>query len=344
MAGKRPARRVTSTDVARETGLSRATVSFVLNDTPNQSIPQATRERVLQAAARLGYTPYAPARTLRSGRSDVVVLVLPGWPQGPAMTEFVDRAAGVLTGAGLTLVTHVHSGDPGMLANLWAALTPAAVFGMRPFTSEEAEGMRRAGVTAVLPPPQSPPGHDLGSSLWVRGIGRVQAEHLIAKGHTRLAYALPDDPRLTDLGRGRAEGAARACADARLSPPVVSAVPADTSAAAEVLTAWRALPAPPTAVCAFNDEVALALLSGMRTLGLDAPADLAVVGADDILAARFAVPSLTTVAIDSGDLGARIAHALLRILDGDPADPAAFPGVGPIPLPESVHVIERDSA
>ena len=81
MAGQR----ITSTEVARHCGLSRATVSYVLNGTPNQSIPEATRRRVLDAAEQLGYTPYAPARALRSGRSDVVLFLMPEWPIGPVL-------------------------------------------------------------------------------------------------------------------------------------------------------------------------------------------------------------------------------------------------------------------
>ncbi|MEV4580471.1 LacI family DNA-binding transcriptional regulator [Nonomuraea jabiensis] len=329
---KKTTRRVTSVDVAREAGLSRATVSFVLNNTPNQSIPQATRERVLEVAARLGYTPYAPARTLRSGRSDVAVFVLPDWPQGHTMADLIDRAAQVLGEAGLTLVTHVHAGEDDGLARLWSALTPAAVFGMRPFTPQERESMRRAGISAVLPPSQ-PSDHDLSTSFWIRGIGRLQAEYLIGKGHTRLACALPDDPRLAALGRGRAEGAAQACADAGLPAPVMSTLPMETADAAGVVASWRDAV---TAVCAYNDDVALALLAGMRVLDMAAPGDLAVIGADDIPAARFAVPALTTVAQESGEMGARIARALLAALEGGSPE-LDF-------LPDTVHVVERESA
>jgi DNA-binding LacI/PurR family transcriptional regulator len=336
---KRTKRRVTSVDVAREAGLSRATVSFVLNDTPGQSIPEATRQRVLQAAERLGYTPYAPARTLRSGRSDVAVFVLPDWPQGPTMTEFVDRAAQGLSRAGLTLVTHVHTGDEQGLARLWTALTPAAVFGMRPFTSVELAGMRKAGISAILPATEEL-GHDVSTTVWAKGVGRLQAEHLIRKGHTRLAYVLSNEPRLAALGQGRAEGAVEACAAAGLAPPVVSTIALDASAAAEVMEGWRdgagACEAAPTAVCAYNDEVALAILAGMRMMGLSAPADLAVIGADDIPGARFAAPPLTTVAQNSGELGARSAKALLEALQGGSPDLDLLPG--------DIHVVERTSA
>src|SRR4051794_33842882 len=76
-------RRVTSADVARLAGVSRATVSYVHNDTPQQTISGPTRARVLDAAARLGYAPSAAARTLRTGRSDIVLCLLPDWPIGP---------------------------------------------------------------------------------------------------------------------------------------------------------------------------------------------------------------------------------------------------------------------
>lgn len=333
MSAKKPSRRVTSADVARESGLSRATVSFVLNDKPNQSIPPATRERVLKAAARLGYVPYAPARTLRSGRSDIVLLVLPPWPQGPAMNRLVDAAAEVLTEAGLTLVTHIHLGGPERLAALITSLAPAAVAGMQPFAQEEQDVMRRAGVGLILPQP--PPDHDLADSPWSRGVGRMQAEHLITRGHEQIAYALPDDPRLAELADSRLDGVVRACADAGLAPPLTAPVPLDADQAARTVARWRDSPTRPTAVCAFNDEVALALLAGMRAMDLSAPDDIAVIGSDDIPAAAFAAPPLTTVALDSGTLGADLARALQRSLDGEPEDFAS--------LRPGVHIIERRS-
>src|SRR6185503_9607789 len=103
-----PRNRVTSLEVAQHSGVSRATVSYVLNGTPNQTISAETRQRVLDAAERLGYTPYAPARALRSGRSDVVVFLLPEWPIGASIARLVEDLTRALVAARLTLVMHVH--------------------------------------------------------------------------------------------------------------------------------------------------------------------------------------------------------------------------------------------
>src|SRR4051812_47470164 len=88
-----PSRRVTSADVAAAAGVSRATVSYVLNGVHGR-ISEQTRARVHDAAERLGYVPNAMASALRAGRTEVVLLALPSWPLGPAVAEWV--TAGVM--------------------------------------------------------------------------------------------------------------------------------------------------------------------------------------------------------------------------------------------------------
>ena len=81
---------MTSADVAAAAGVSRATVSYVLNGVHDR-ISERTRERVFDAAERLGYVPNAVASALRAGRTEVVLLALPSWPLGPAVAEWVER-------------------------------------------------------------------------------------------------------------------------------------------------------------------------------------------------------------------------------------------------------------
>jgi DNA-binding LacI/PurR family transcriptional regulator len=89
-AARRPA---TSNDVARLAGVSQATVSYVLNDTPGKRITAQTRARVLDAAARLGYVPSASAQSLRSGQSNLVLIPIPDIPVGQAFIAFLNGCA-----------------------------------------------------------------------------------------------------------------------------------------------------------------------------------------------------------------------------------------------------------
>ena len=114
----RPAKRITSIDVARAAGVSQTTVSFVLNDKPGHSIPEATRLRILEVARELDYRPHASARALAAGRSDVVLLSVPDLPIGGAISRFVEELAAALAGHGLTLVTHLAGAHGRPLADV----------------------------------------------------------------------------------------------------------------------------------------------------------------------------------------------------------------------------------
>jgi DNA-binding LacI/PurR family transcriptional regulator len=328
-AGRDP-RRVTSVDVAREAGLSRATVSYVLNDTPHQSIPEATRRRVLEAAARLGYTPSAAARALRSGRSDVVLFLLPDWPIGTTVGRLLEHLSDALADRGLVLVAHPRGPRSRPAAHIWTATGPAAVLGWEEFDEAEVAAMDRAGVrVAAAMLGGGPQG---GEGATQQRIGRLQVEHLVAAGHRRLGYASSDDERVRDFAVPRLAGVRQACAELGLDQPLVRTVPNDPRGAAEAVTAWRV----PTGVCAYNDEVALAVLAGMRAHGLRAPDDLAVVGVDDIPAAATADPPLSTVSTDLRAYAEYLAGVTRSRLDG--TSPPSPPG------PDTVSVTARASA
>src|SRR5215213_9821192 len=199
-------RRVTSADVARAAGLSRATVSYVLNDTPGQKIPQATRQRVLDAAAQLGYAPSAAARALRSGRSDIVLCLLPDWPIGATVGAFLEHLSAALAAEGLAF---------------------------EEFEDDEARAMRAAGTevsVALLGGSRRRPGE---FGIPQQRVGRLQAEHLAAKAHRRLGFAAPDDPRVRAFAEPRLDGVRHACAELGLPEPDVRTVPLDPAGAAE---------------------------------------------------------------------------------------------------------------
>ncbi|GAA1345917.1 LacI family DNA-binding transcriptional regulator [Saccharothrix algeriensis] len=324
MAEQTGRRQVTSADVARAAGVSRATVSFVLNGTPNKSLTEATRERVRQAAERLGYAPSAAARDLRRGRSDVVLMLEPDWPLSLARAELARELSVGLAAAGLVLLTHRLDDGGTSIAHLRRALDAAAVIRFR---------------SARPPVPFSPNAVELDVHLFGEGplhfsqdrVGGIQAEHLLGRGHTRLGYALPPGPTGAELARGRAEGVRRTCAGHGRDAPVALVVePAAPGAAVRAF-----LDAGVTAVCAFNDDVAMALLAGLRGLGRRAPGHLAVVGVDDNPPSAFTDPPLTTVRFD----GPRTA----RVLTGVTVDALAGRAVGPTEL-LFAELVVRESA
>ncbi|GAB2856726.1 LacI family DNA-binding transcriptional regulator [Actinocorallia aurea] len=304
-----PARRVTGADVARRAGVSAATVSFVLNETPGQTIPAATRERVLAAARELRYQPSAAGRALRRGRSDIVLFLMPHWSTGEAVGQAMDAVSAALSERGLTYLVHPRATSNRHLSDLWRSITPALVISADALDPQEAATLDAAGIAHMT--------LDDGSALgsFQETIGRIQAEHLIQTGHTRLGYATAPDTSPFTFTEPRLRGVQQVCAEHGLPAPLpLGAEPG--AEAARSLHTWRS--AGITAVAAYNDEVALALLHTARASALTIPDDLSVIGADDITAASLAFPPLTTVRFDP----ATLAPALVATITSRLARPA----------------------
>ncbi|MFE3036605.1 LacI family DNA-binding transcriptional regulator [Streptomyces canus] len=326
---------MTSADVAREAKVSRATVSYVLNDSPHQKIPEGTRRRVREAAVRLGYAPSAAARSLRKGRSDIVLGLLPDWPIEHVLGRLVQQLTNALAQHDLTFLVHSAAHPARPLREVWKALTPAAVLALDAFPQAEAGAMRAAGIEVVMAVHGSARGGRGAPLVSDEPIGVAQARYLTA-AHRRLGYAYPDLAGLGVLASPRLDGVRRVCAELGLPEPDVRTVPVDPDGAVEAVKAWLTADPPVTGVCAFNDDVAMAVLAALRSLGLRAPRDLAVIGVDDIRSAALAQPPLTTVVRDTHTLALGLAHRIVSTLDGVQgcADP----------IPDALRVHVRVSA
>jgi len=292
----RDPKRVTLNDVAAASGVSRATASFVLRDSPNQSISAATRERVHRAARDLGYVPHAIARALREGSSRIVVLSLDAALDGNYARSYV-------RGLDAELAAHDHA----LLVRYEHAGTQATLDAIAP------RAVLRFGEPYLT-------GHELDDSGggWRDGLAAhvsAQLGYLAQQGHTRIAYALPDPE--TPLRQVRLLFANQAAERLGLSPVAPFSIPSFRTGAAGSLATFRAARPGTTAVAAFDDDVALRVLAAMRDLGLAAPADLAVIGFDDNGYGALATPALTTVHIDAEAHGRQAARAVLGLDAGD---------------------------
>lgn len=302
--------RPTSADVARLSGFSRATVSYVLNDTPNQSIPEATRARIHAAAEQLGYTPSATAAALRRGHSRVVLVVkdpaLSGYITEPFLTAISNR----LREARLSpLVTDLESEDA--LLTLAQELKPFGVVTLSPVTATLPLALAEAGVphqyqSVVIGAGSAP------RRPWEETIGALQAEHLLSTGSTHLLYLLPPaGSSRSALAGDRATGAQGICAAAGATFGGAVPLPLDRAEAATVLRGLLERSADRVGVCAFDDVVAATALAAAQDLRIPVPDRLSVVGVDDTPFAALMSPSLTTVRVDSVASGTRVAEAFL---------------------------------
>ena len=307
-------RRVTSVDVAREAGLSRTTVSFVLNNTAHQKIPDDTRKRVLDAAARLGYAPSAAARALLDRPGRCGCLPAPGLADGITVGSLLEHLSAFFEAGGLTFVVHPHVHTTQPLSQVWSRITPAAVLAFEEFTPEDREGMPAAALRSPWPCSTTATGSPRASASPISDAG-TPASRTARRRRAPAPRGTPI-PMTTACGTSPNPASTESGRPARPRP---RRTPAGTRFAhrrqrRRSHPSWLAADPPMTAVCAYNDEVALAVLAGLHRLGLSAPQDLAVIGVDDIPAAALSQPPLTTVTRDMSALAKYIAETVQRRL------------------------------
>lgn len=308
-------RRVTASDIARSLGISRATVGFVLNDTPGQTISEATRTRVLDEAKRLGYRPHIAARALASGRTHIVLLVLPDWPLDFNLRRNIEEASLALDESGYALITYTPH-PTGQARPLWETLEPDLVMSMTPWATGRPESIRSAGVTRIIPDPEHPTAEE-----WTEEGPVLQVRHLHDLGHRAIAFAGSADPRVADLVRLRRRAADQTAAALGLGTLPTADIELTDASASAAIEEWLARGA--TAIAAYNDDVAGALVGAALRMGLAIPGDLSVIGHDDTpLAAMFA-PTLSTIRVDTAGLGRFFAELALSAVEDRPAPTVA---------------------
>lgn len=305
---------ITSADVARLAGVSRATVSFVLNDTQGHRVSESTRARVLDAARRLGYVPHAAARSLRAGRSNLVLMPASISAVGRLVSDWVDDLHSELDRHGYTAVLHAgRFDDPVDAARAWAELRPVAVVALDGdrLTPQAAELLRRAGVRGLLAFAAHPVAgvHTIGFDH--ARIGATAAEHLIARGRTRIGVVMPLERGLGTLARPRLAGAESVAAR-----HMATVTPVELAYTRESATAlarrWASLDL--DSVFAYNDEYAALLLHALRAEGIVVPDEVAIVGSDDLVLSALQQPPLTTIRLDLAS-PALIADALHELIE-----------------------------
>jgi LacI family transcriptional regulator len=316
----------TSAEVARKAGVSRTTVSFVLNGVLNRGISEATRARVLAVADELGYRPNIAARTLAGGASATVGLVM---PQATHLYDdaFLAHLVGSINEAchraGLKMLIESTDGEgrePGGFVDLVRSrrIDGLIVVNLRRSEHDHLRQLAAAGIPlVVLGSGRDGTGdfHTLGTDNH-RGA-MLAVNHLLDLGHRCIAH-VGFAPSEFHSVSGRESGWRDALLARGITPELSWVVGADISAE----SGWRATRellargVPCTALFVGNDTVAFGALRALREAGRRVPDDVAVVGYDDLPLAPFAEPPLTTVRTDPIRHGREAMEMLLALMAG----------------------------
>lgn len=292
--GEKTGRPPTSSDVARLAGVSRTTVSSILNGDAAR-FPEATRERVHNAAAQLKYQPSPAGRSLVRGRSDTIVVALPNSTFGSNLQDALDELAASAETFGGNVVVRFASTEPSSTVAAIRALRPMAVVNFGGLSANDCRALEDYG-TIVVPTVREP-----GITVSDGGIGQFQAQVLLDGGKRNLWFAALRDARSDPFGDVRFAALRAYCFQKKVPEPRRIDVPMTMEGAVESLE--RVVQTGEDAgIACFNDEVALALLAAARELEVEVPDRVSVIGVDGIPAGQFWSPRLTSVRVDMRSL------------------------------------------
>jgi DNA-binding LacI/PurR family transcriptional regulator len=331
-----PSRPPTSMDVARLAHVSRATVSYVLNRSENTRISEETKKRVRQAAASLGYIPHKIASSLRSGRSDLVLLPFFDWPYNEGSIAFLRELALQLDHLGYTVMLRFFGrSEKRSLIRKIATFHPVGMITVAgEFSKAEVDLLSRNGMRAILAYGAALTTGIPSVSIDFTTVGVCVGEYLAAKGFQRVAGVVPRDTRILHIGLERLEGLQNVASRSGMLVERVD-LGFDPAEAALLAQKWKT-GARPQAIFTYNDEYGMLLMSALLNAGLEIPAQLSLVGCDDLPLGRMFHPRLTTVNIDDGSPAHEIAVYFDRLIRGQNPE-----GLARIPL--HCRLIGRES-
>lgn len=311
-------------DVAREAGVSVATVSRVCND--SALVSETTRLHVREIAVRLGYSPHGAARSLITRRTSTIGALFPDL-YGEFFSEVIRGVDQTARRHGYhVLVSRSHDESRGIEAALGSMR--GRVDGLIVMSPDLDARIAMRSLPARFPLVLLNSAMEyLGDGAAFDGItvanfdgAYAMVNHLIGLGHRSIAI-VTGPPRNHDATE-RLRGYRAAIQEAALPLVPGLEVAGDFSeasgyeAAATLVSGERG--ARPGAIFCANDSMAIGALSALRERGLRVPEDIAVAGFDDIPIARYVNPQLTTVHVDISALGERATRLLFSAVDGEP--------------------------
>jgi LacI family transcriptional regulator len=315
---------VTSREVAQRAGVSRTTVSLVLNDVPGVQISEETRQRVTQVAKDMGYVPVAAAQALASRRAHVIGLVLTRSPHHIASDAFLTQILNSLVEtvhlSGMRLmidiVEELHHREI-YLEMARARRIDGIIFSGPKVDDQALQALELDGFPTVLMG-QLPGTSFFSVDIDNRAAARLAVAHLLNLGHTRIA-CITNAPLSYTAAADRLQGYRDAIESAGLKfdKGLVRYGNFDLESGYEQMNRLLEIEPLPTGVFVASDVVAFGAMAAIRERGLAIPGDIALVGFDDVPFARYVDPPLTTIFLPAAELARKSSEMLIRLIHAE---------------------------
>jgi LacI family transcriptional regulator len=313
--------RITLRELAERVGLSRTTISMILNDVPEATrFPEETRKRVVECAKKLGYRPNYFARSLGKRRTYLIGVIAPDFGDGfeAAVLSGFQRH---LLNTGYTSLVSTHLWSPSLLKRNVGTLCDRGAEGLLLINSTPGES---PGIPAVTICTDRSPIWSTRVSI-DNALGVEKAiNHLVSLGHREIAFIKGPEGSGDTEERWNAVLAICKAFELRVEPGLTVQLERlkrpGTGHAEEGCIAARKLLSrgnPFTALVAFNDISALGAMTALREAGHRVPEDVSIMGFDDIEFASIAYPPLTTIRQPLNEMGARAAELVIGKIEND---------------------------
>jgi LacI family transcriptional regulator len=316
--------RVRLSDVARDAGVSPATVSRAISEPGLLS--HETLMRVRRSAERLGYRPDAAARALASGRSMTIGAVMPTL-DNTIFAKALQSMQATLASEGYQLLVASHDYSAAAETEAIRMLVSRGVDGLLLVGAERAPEASSLLATSAVPVVLTWSASATAPSVVVdnAAAGDMAASHLLGLGHTRIGV-ITGATHFNDRQRARLAGIRSAIerAGLPLPPSLVCEQPTTLAGGRMGCAKLLELAEPPTAIIGGIDLIAIGCMVEAQARGLGVPSDLSVAGIDDLDMSAHVSPSLTTVHVPTALIGAEAAQTLVAMLRQQPVKPVSM--------------------
>jgi LacI family transcriptional regulator len=311
-------------EIAKHAGVSRSTVSRVMNDHP--SVDDETRARVLSVAERLNYQPNMAARSLAAGRTRILGLVIPMGvsalftdPYFPLLIQGISSACSANDHSVMLWIAEPEYERRTIRQALQGGMIDGVILASALMDDPMLEALRKRGLPFMLVGRHPTDNHVSYVDVDNRSAARDMVSYLIRLGYERIATIT--GPKNMIAGADRLQGYLTALQERRIERDADLIVEADFTEEGGYVAMQRLLPFAPDAVFAASDAMAVGAFRALRDAGKRVPDDIAVTGFDDVPFAARMDPPLTTVRQPIQHMGAVAAETLINMIshpDGQP--------------------------